>query len=416
MMAMQAPTGGAYFTRVDFKRDVRFITENALYFATFDELDRLEAFLRGQAQQARDQSDPLRVNLFQGAADSSQAARSAEGDKLKQDLAQLALGEYLLSPDSTTLVVRFYPLGSQTNIGYVETLYANVDSLVAGMRPTTYAPDMTITPAGRLLRQTIEVRAITNDVQNSFGSGVLAVILSVVLYFLYKSVQAKTGGRFVLRVLISEILRTPVTALLLTVPLLMSLGWTGGIAALMFGKLNLLTSTLGLVLFGLGIDYGIHFFARYAEERGRGRSVDDAIEETYTSTGVGIAVSAGTTAASLFVLQIAQFRGFSEFGFIGGLGIVFALTAMLSILPALIVLAERSGLLNLKTQGVASDVRARAALPVLTDDPVHLVRPDHPQHLPRPAGLIRVQLFEARARVRRVLPALRSLSACLRAE
>ena len=363
MMAMQAPEGGAYFTRVDFKRDVRFITENALYFATFDELDRLESFLRGQAQQARDASNPLRVNLFQGASDSTQAARNAEGDRLKRDLAQLALGEYLLSPDSTTLVVRFYPLGSQTNIGYVETLYADVDSLVAGMRPTTYAPDLTITPAGRLLRNTIEVRTITNDVQRSFGSGVLAVILSVVLYFLYKSIQAKTGGRFVLRVVFSEIARTPVTALLLTVPLLMSLTWTGGLAALVFGKLNLLTSTLGLVLFGLGIDYGIHFFARYAEERGLGKSVADAIEETFTSTGVGIAVSAGTTASSLFVLQIAQFRGFSEFGLIGGTGIVFALVSMLTMLPALIVLAERTRLINLRTHGVASEFEPERRFP-----------------------------------------------------
>lgn len=363
MMAMQAPAGGAYFTRVDFKRDVRFITENALYFATFDELDRLESFLRGQAQQARDQSNPLRVNLFQDESDSTQAARNAEGDQLKRDLAQLALGEYLLSPDSTTLVVRFYPLGSQTNIGYVETLYADIDSLVAGMRPATYTPDLTITPAGRLLRNTIEVRTITNDVQKSFGSGVLAVILSVVLYFLYKSIQAKTGGRFVLRVVLSEIARTPVTALLLTLPLLMSLTWTGGLAALVFGKLNLLTSTLGLVLFGLGIDYGIHFFARYAEERGLGKSVADAIEETFTSTGVGIAVSAGTTASSLFVLQIAQFRGFSEFGLIGGTGIVFALVSMLTMLPALIVLAERTRLLNLRTQGVASEFEPERRFP-----------------------------------------------------
>ena len=363
MMQMRAPTGDVYFTRVDFKRDVRFITENALYFATFDELDRLESFLRGQAQQARDASNPLRVNLFQSSRDSSEVARRAEGDKLKRDLAQLALGEYLLSPDSTTLVVRFYPTGSQTNIGYVERLYADVDSLVAGMRPATFAPDITITPAGRLLRQTIEVRSITNDVQRSFGSGVLAVILSVVLYFLYKSVQAKTGGRFVLRVVLGELLRTPVTAILLTFPLLMSLAWTGGIAGLLFGKLNLLTSTLGLVLFGLGIDYGIHFFARYAEERGLGKTVDNAIEETFSSTGVGIAVSAGTTAASLFVLQIADFRGFSEFGAIGGTGIVFALISMLTVLPALITLAERTRLLNLRTQGVASEYEPERRFP-----------------------------------------------------
>ena len=354
MMALRAPAGEAYFTRVEFKRDVRFITENALYFATFDELDRLEAFLREQAQQVRDASDPLRVDLFRAESDSLDAARQAEGDNLRKDLAQIALGEYLVSPDSTTLVVRFYPTGSQTDIGFVERLYADIDSLVIAMQPATYRPDLVVTPAGRLLRQTIEVRSITNDVQNSFGSGVLAVILCVVLYFLYKSIQARTGGRFVLRVVLSELLRTPVTALLLTVPLLMSLSWTAGVAALRFGTLNLLTSTLGLVLFGLGIEYAIHFYARYAEERGGGRGVNDAIEETLVSTGVGIAVSAFATAFSLFVLQVADFRGFSEFGFIGGIGILFALLSTLTVLPALIALAEKTRLLNLRMHGEAS--------------------------------------------------------------
>ncbi|HEX8386899.1 MAG TPA: MMPL family transporter, partial [Rubricoccaceae bacterium] len=354
MMALRAPDGARYFTRVDFKRDVRFITENALYFATFDELDRLERFLRGQAQQVRDASDPLRVNLFEADEDSLEAVRRAEGDQLRRDLAELALGEYLTSPDSTTLVVRFHPTGSQTDIAFVERLYADIDSLVIAMQPARYADDLVVTPAGRLLRQTIEVRSITNDVQTSFGAGVLAVILAVVLYFLYKSVQAKTGGRFVLRVVFSEILRTPVTALLLTVPLFMSLAWTGGIAALAFGTLNLMTSTLGLVLFGLGIEYGIHFYARYAEERGAGRSVAEAIEDTFVSTGEGIAVSALTTAFALYVLQIADFRGFSEFGLIGGTGILLSLVSMLTVLPALIVLAERTRLLNLRTRGEAS--------------------------------------------------------------
>ncbi len=353
MMGLAGPEGDRYFTRVDFKRDVRFISENALYFATFDELDRLEAFLRGQAQQVRSATDPLRVDLF-GGRDSSQVARQREGDRLRADLAQLALNEYLVSPDSTTLVVRFYPTGSQTDIGFVEQLYADIDAEIASSQPARYNSQMEVTAAGRLLRQTIEIRSITNDVRNSFGAGVLSVILAVVLYFLYKSIQARTGGRLVWRVVFSELLRTPVTAILLTLPLIMSLSWAGGLAAVAFGTLNLMTSTLGLVLFGLGIDYGIHFYARYAEERGTGQGVAEAVEETFVSTGQGIAVSALTTASALFVLQLADFRGFSEFGLIGGVGILFAVISMLTVLPALLSIAERTGALDLRLRGDAS--------------------------------------------------------------
>ena len=355
MMAMErSDSQGPYFTRADFRRDIRFVSENALYFATFEELDRLEAFLRGQAQQVRSATDPLRVDLFGGAADSTQAARQREGDRLRVDLAQLALNEYTISPDSTTLVVRFVPTGAKTDIGFVEALYADTDAKIAEVGPQRFHPDMTVTAAGALLKQVIEVRSITNDVRNSFGAGVLSVIFAVVLYFLYKSIQARTGGRLVWGVVFSELLRTPVTAVLLTLPLLMSLSWAGGVAALTFGTLNLMTSTLGLVLFGLGIDYGIHFYARYSEERGAGLGVAEAVEETFVSTGQGITVSALTTASALFVLQLADFRGFSEFGLIGGMGILFAVLSMLTVLPALLSIAERTGALDLRLRGEAS--------------------------------------------------------------
>ncbi len=363
-LGMERPDGeGRYFTRADFRRDIRFVSENALYFATFEELDRLETFLRSQAQQVRSATDPLQMDLFNATADSARMARQEEGDRLRADLAQLALTEYFLSPDSTTLVVKLYPTGSQTNIGFVEQLYADLDAQIDALGPERYHPDMEVTAAGRLLRQTIEVQSITNDVQNSFGAGVLSVVLAVVLYFLYKSIQARTGGRLVWSVVGSELLRTPVTAILLTVPLLVSLSWAGGVAAMTFGTLNLMTSTLGLVLFGLGIDYGIHFYARYAEERGAGKNVADAVEETFVSTGQGIAVSALTTAFALFVLQIADFRGFSEFGLIGGLGILFAVVSMLTVLPALLSIAERTGALNLRLRGEASRVELDPRFP-----------------------------------------------------
>ena len=67
----------------------------------------------------------------------------------------------------------------------------------------------------------------------------------VVFYFLYKSYRATAGTAFEVRVLFSLLLRAPVLALLIGIPLLMSLSWTFGFATLVFGNLNLLTSALG---------------------------------------------------------------------------------------------------------------------------------------------------------------------------
>jgi predicted RND superfamily exporter protein len=342
-LGLRQPNGEPVFTDVEFQRDTTFLANNALYFASDEELDQLEALLEDTAEEARLAANPFFVDLDDdlGLDDEDEA----DTENLEDALGRVQVSEYAVSPDSTILALRLFPSGAQSNIGFIDRTYRQLDSLVAAMQPARFHPAMEVTTAGRLLRQKVEIEAITSDVQSSFGAGATAVLLFVVLYFFYKALQVRGRSR---RVVLSELARLPVTALLIGVPLVMSLAWTLGLAGAVFGALNLMTSTLALVLFGLGIDYGLHFYARYTEERGRGRGVADAVEETFVSTGMAVAVSAVTTSVALFALTIADFRGFSEFGFIGGMGILFALVAMLVVLPALLTIAEWVGLLRLE--------------------------------------------------------------------
>src|SRR5690625_7118542 len=98
---------------------------------------------------------------------------------------------------------------------------------------------MEITLAGRLLRQLIEVRSITDDVIGSFSAGVLTVLLIVMAYFTYKAYVARAGRRYNAPALFSSLARAPVMGALIGIPLLMSLTWTFGIAYMAFGSLNL---------------------------------------------------------------------------------------------------------------------------------------------------------------------------------
>lgn len=345
----RAGTDGTYLNRVDYKKDTEFLENNALYFATDAELDSLEGYLRDKIRDAKLEANPFFFDL-----EDEEEETTEEGSyDLRRDLQEVydrVIGkQYPVSEDSTVMVLRFYPSGSQTNINFIESLYDDLETLVDELNPAAYHPEMEVVLAGRLNRQLVEVTAITKDVFSSFAVGVTAVLLLVVLYFFYKTYTARTGHRYSGRILFSQIARTPVLAILIGAPLLMSLTWTFGTAFLVFGSLNLMTSTLGLVLFGLGIDYGIHFYARYTEERGRGRSPAEAAEHTFMSTGQAIAVGCVTTAAALFVLMIADFRGFSEFGFIAGSGVLFALVSMTVVMPALLIIFERFRLINLET-------------------------------------------------------------------
>ena len=340
-------TGEPYLTRVDYKKDTAFLEDNALYFATGAELDSVDEFLRERIQEAKLDANPFYFDL-DDEEDTDAGSGSIEED-LEEVYERVVGKPYPVNADSTIMVLRFYPAGSQTDIGFIERMYDDVERLVDQMNPGAYDPAVEVVVAGRLMRQLVEIQAVTGDVLSSFAVGVSAVLLLVVLYFFYKGYVARTGHRYSSRVLFTQILRTPVLAVLIGAPLLMSLSWTFGMAFLTFDTLNLMTSTLGLVLFGLGIDYGIHFYARYTEERGRGFSPVEAAEVTFRSTGQAIAVGGLTTAAALYVLMVADFKGFSEFGFIAGTGIIFALLAMTVVLPALLVVLERFHLLNLES-------------------------------------------------------------------
>ena len=343
-LALRAEESGeSYFSRVDYRRDTEFMKNNALYFATSDELDQLETYLEDKIEEARLEANPFFFDL----EDEEEEEADTTAEALQDIYNDLVGKEYPVSEDSTTLVLRLYPTGSQTNLGLIESIYAELDVLIDRVGPETFHPEMEVVTAGRPLRRLTEVRTISDDVLGSFLAGVLSVLFVVMAYFAYKGYRARSAGSFSWSILLGQLTRAPILALLIGIPLLMSLSWTFGVAYLRFETLNLMTSTLGLVLFGLGIDFGIHFFARYTEERGRGSSVIDAAQTTFSSTGQAIAIGAFTTAAALYVLVVADFRGFSEFGFIAGTGILFALIAMLVVMPALIALLEKSGLLKL---------------------------------------------------------------------
>ena len=338
-----------YLRTVEYQRDTQFMEENALYFATDKELNNVKDYLEDEIEQAKLEANPFYTD-FSDEDESTNESGVTIGE-LDSVYQQLVGKEYPVSDDSTTMTLRFFPEGSQTNISFINNLYDDFEELLATMEPAMYHPEMEITLAGRLMRRSIQVEAIRGDVAKTFGVGASAVLLLVIFYFLYKSYSARAGSRFSWNILVTELARMPILVLVIAIPLMMSLAWTFGMAYLLVGNLNIMTSTLALLLFGLGVDFGVHFYGRYSEERGMDSSIIDAAEISFLSTGQAVAVGALTTSTALLVLTFADFKGFSEFGLIAGIGILFAVVAMIVVMPALLAIFERYGLLNLSKAG-----------------------------------------------------------------
>ena len=114
--------------------------------------------------------------------------------------------------------------------------------------------------------------------------------------------------------------RTFRTLIYVTVPLLMSIVWTLGLAGLLFGRLNLLTCIFSCVLAGLGIDFAVHIVNRFHSPEKQDASAALRLDATFRETGSGIVVGAITTCLAFFAVGLSDFRGFRELGIMTGFG------------------------------------------------------------------------------------------------
>ncbi|MGE0640611.1 MAG: MMPL family transporter [Thermoanaerobaculia bacterium] len=117
---------------------------------------------------------------------------------------------------------------------------------------------------------------------------------------------------------------------------------TAGIGAWVPGHLTLVSAFFFSILFGLGIDFGVHLLDGAEELEAGGVDRHEALTGAVARLAPGLGTGAATTTASFFVLLFSGFRGFAELGLLAGVGVVVALLAMITLLPALLVLLPPS--------------------------------------------------------------------------
>lgn len=123
--------------------------------------------------------------------------------------------------------------------------------------------------------------------------------------------------------------------LLAVVALLPVLGVTLGLAALWPGHLTLVSAFFASILIGLGIDTGIHVVDRIEEHLDQ--PLATAILVAVRGDARALLAATVTTGAALVSLLACGFRGFAELGAIAAAGLLVSLLAMVSLLPALLL-------------------------------------------------------------------------------
>ncbi|MFC5909966.1 MMPL family transporter [Streptacidiphilus monticola] len=96
-----------------------------------------------------------------------------------------------------------------------------------------------------------------------------------------------------------------------------------------------------VLVIGAGTDYALLLVARYREELRRHQDRHEAMAEALHRAGPAVFASAATVAVSMLCLLFAEMNSTAGLGPVLAIGVVVALTAMLTLLPALLVITGR---------------------------------------------------------------------------
>jgi hypothetical protein len=193
-----------------------------------------------------------------------------------------------------------------------------VQDEIDGLNPTSYAPDLKVTLSGDVIMAEEEQQAIARELLLATTLTVSIVLLLVVLFF----------GRPRAIVLLGAGLVPPVLV-------------TFAVADVAVDSLNASTAFLGSIIIGNGVNPNIIWLSRYFEERRRGSDVHEAVLTAHQNTWLATMIASGAAALAYGSLMITDFRGFRDFGIIGGVGMVLCWVSAITVLPAAVAAYER---------------------------------------------------------------------------
>ena len=124
-------------------------------------------------------------------------------------------------------------------------------------------------------------------------------------------------------------------------PIVMVVAWLYGFMQLTGFAINLVTATIAAVSIGIGIDFAIHFIARYREELERHGDRDTAVRISGEGTGTALVASAISSAVGFGILAFAPMPLFAAYGLLTAIMIMMALVATLVVLPGILVLITK---------------------------------------------------------------------------
>ncbi|SDG86648.1 MMPL family transporter [Roseospirillum parvum] len=130
-------------------------------------------------------------------------------------------------------------------------------------------------------------------------------------------------------------LKSPRLFVAVLAALLMGLVWTAAYGLLAVGRLNMMSVAFAVLFLGLSVDFGIHFALRYRQARAEAAAHAEGLAVAGREVGPALLLSALAAALGFLSFLPTDYLGFAELGLIAGGGMIIALVANLTLVPAI---------------------------------------------------------------------------------
>ena len=221
------------------------------------------------------------------------------------------------TPDGTKRLILAYAPNQS-----IEAAHALKDAVVAAVEkvsPQKYSSDIEVKYSSNVQDILEEQASLMADlVLSTVGVGVVVALLLLLYYRAFFSTMA---------LIMSLLVGTLITL---------------GVSYFLVGDLNANSAFLGSIIMGNGINFGIMILARYLEERRAEQKTHlDALEISMRETVLPTFTAAIAAALAYGSLMLTSFRGFSQFGVIGFVGMVACWLCAYTFFPASLSLLNR---------------------------------------------------------------------------
>ena len=297
-----------------------FVRENAHMYADLDDLVEIRDSLDERLEWERARANPFYVQLDDEEPPDPREiverleARAEEGEARMERYP----GGFYVHPDRNLLAIFLRTDIRGGDVASIERLIAKVEVEIDALDPARYADDLRVEYAGDVLHQREEHDAIARELVVATVVTVLGVFVVIFLFFWRLRSIAVIGFS-------------------LAVPVLVTFAF----AELAVDYLNTSTAFLGSIVIGNGINPNIIWLARYFELRRGGADIELAIAKTHESAFAGTLTASLAAAIAYGSLVITDFRGFQDFGIIGGVGMVLCWLGAFLIMPSAASLWDR---------------------------------------------------------------------------